>query len=98
KEREGQVINVITQVTEEEKVLSVCPIFGFFSDCYLLIKKMICLVTHGMKVKDDYPDESSTEGSILTTQGVIQRGKEIDITDLSIKLQENRTTYPGLRS
>lgn len=57
-------------------------------------------MTDGMKMKDDHPDESSPQGSIWNTQDVVQRDKELGITDLPIKVQDtggNGTILPGPR-
>ena len=87
---------------EGENVFGVCHTFATFNDTCVQVtdlpgKETICHVTGGMKMKADR-DESSLYTAILAAQDVDQRGKELGITALPIKLQAtggNRTKTPG---
>ena len=87
---------------EGENVFGVCHTFATFNDTCVQVtdlpgKETICHVTGGMKMKADR-DESSPYTAILAAQDVDQRGKELGITALPIKLQAtggNRTKTPG---
>ena len=87
---------------EGENVFGVCHTFAAFNDTCVHVtdlsgKETICHVTGGMKMKADR-DESSPYTAILAAQDVDQRGKELGITALPIKLQAtggNRTKTPG---
>ena len=99
---EERVISLGPQVAEGENVFGVCHIFAAFNDTFVHVtdlsgKETICRVTGGRKVKADR-DESLPYAAMLAAQDVDQRGKELGVTALHIKLQAtggNRTKTPG---
>uniref|UniRef100_A0A2K6SSN4 Small ribosomal subunit protein uS11 n=1 Tax=Saimiri boliviensis boliviensis TaxID=39432 RepID=A0A2K6SSN4_SAIBB len=78
---------------KEEQVISLGPQVAEGETVF----ETICRVTGGMKVKADR-DEPSPYAAVLAAQDVAQRGKELGITALHIKLRAtggNRTNTPA---